>query len=208
MVSDQPAPNEYNFVGIYPGPSTTATTAGPTVYQQENYNQVVNNHNRKLIKPYICNVCDIRFQLQKSLVNHQKSKHAVFIFTDVCHICDKGFHDFTSLANHLKLKHSIHYKITCTICFKVYKSKKVLKQHMKLNTVEKPFKCEECPIAFRQSNHLKTHKLRHSRNRIFFCNFCDRRFRLEEAQKKSWKVFSPTATQISTPWWYWENKIN
>ena len=54
---------------------------------------------------------------------------------------------------------------------------------MKLHTDEKPFKCKECHMAFRQSNHLKTHKLRHSINTIFFCKFSYRRFKTQEARK-------------------------
>lgn len=46
-----------------------------------------------------------------------------------------------------------------------------------LDEDEKPFKCQECPKAFRRSEHLKRHiRSVHSTERPFHCLFCDKKF--------------------------------
>ncbi|SCU86234.1 LAMI_0D01024g1_1 [Lachancea mirantina] len=46
-----------------------------------------------------------------------------------------------------------------------------------LEEEEKPFRCQECPKAFRRSEHLKRHiRSVHSSERPFHCSFCDKKF--------------------------------
>lgn len=49
--------------------------------------------------------------------------------------------------------------------------------HLINDDAEKPFKCDDCPKAFRRSEHLKRHiRSVHSNIRPFPCKFCDKKF--------------------------------
>ena len=52
-----------------------------------------------------------------------------------------------------------------------------VRQHAKLPSWDRPFKCNVCSITFKKEAHLKSHQSVHSDERPFGCGFCSKRFK-------------------------------
>ncbi|XP_064629652.1 zinc finger protein 420-like [Lineus longissimus] len=76
-----------------------------------------------------------------------------------------------------KVLQNLHFPFCCRWCGKVCSSMISLKQHERVHTGERPFKCSQCEKTFAQTSNLKKHFGRvHSGERPFVCQFCDKAF--------------------------------
>lgn len=70
---------------------------------------------------------------------------------------------------------SIQVNEFCLICT-LFVSAAYLKNHGRVHTGEKPFKCSVCGMQFSQSPHLKNHERIHSGERPYQCEVCEKTF--------------------------------
>ncbi|KAK7091024.1 hypothetical protein V1264_010742 [Littorina saxatilis] len=64
-------------------------------------------------------------------------------------------------------------ELTCLICSKTFVNIYRLKRHVASHGNARPFKCEVCEKAFKQSGHRNEHRLTHNAaKRSFLCNVC------------------------------------
>ena len=137
---------------------------------------------------YKCNLCEIVFKSEILLRQHM-SNHS-----DISP-CDYGKFDrnFQYNSEHIqyRLKHDGGKQVfKCEVCFKVFKSKVYLKQHMFIHNGIRPYLCSVCSKAFRQRNHLKLHIVVHYDERPFRCNICDKAFKRKDKLERHMLIHS------------------
>ncbi|XP_063544897.1 zinc finger protein 184-like [Cydia strobilella] len=106
-----------------------------------------------------CPECGKVFSRKNYMNNHMKLFHSNQS-RHHCQLCDKYFVNGWGLRSHHKF---VHEKITlpktkmCSVCGRGFGTNRVLENHMRTHTGERPFSCAHCPAAFAQRVALKAH---------------------------------------------------
>nr|CAD7400133.1 unnamed protein product [Timema cristinae] len=91
-----------------------------------------------------------------------------------CRQCDLKFDSSEELETHKSANTcSTH---PCQYCGKLFHSKKILLEHERLHTNERPYMCEYCGKSFRTCTMLRTHHNSHSTNQTFVCPDCGKSY--------------------------------
>lgn len=129
------------------------------------------SHHSEVGSVYKCFLCEMelgnRYKLQMHMKIHTKTKEYI------CHQCGKGFLRFNSIKRHVMVSHSGH-RIQCPICYKELTGH--LAEHLRVHEDNRPYKCPECEMAFKQSTQLTVHRRCHSGVRPYTCRICERPF--------------------------------
>ncbi|XP_037548949.1 zinc finger protein 260-like [Nematolebias whitei] len=130
-------------------------------------------HNKNGLKPFCCDVCGRRFNLNRCLNRHMKIHTGQKPF--LCDLCEKRFTEKSNLKNHMKV-HTGQKPFSCDLCEKRFTEKGSLKNHMKIHTGQKPFSCDVCGKRFTEKVCLKRHMRIHTGQKPFSCDLCEQRF--------------------------------
>ncbi|XP_034838825.1 zinc finger protein 320-like isoform X3 [Maniola hyperantus] len=120
---------------------------------------------RHQIKPPIklqvpCPDCGKIFSRKSYMDNHYKLVH-VRKSEHYCELCDKHYINGYALRTHKKFVHEKYEKPKnkiCDICGRGFHTNRVLINHKRTHTGERPHKCSYCPAAFAQNVARKTHE--------------------------------------------------
>jgi len=96
-----------------------------------------------------------------------------------CDICKKHFPRKRNLRVHI-MTHN-EKTIPCTMCEKMFKSKTLLTEHMKIHLAIKNYECEVCEKKFTTSTHLTSHRRTHTNERPYQCDICEKAFTVSNA---------------------------
>ncbi|KAG4071036.1 hypothetical protein HA402_001473 [Bradysia odoriphaga] len=156
---------------------------------------------------FTCDHCDRIYRSKFKLETHLRHVHRPS-GNDVCEICGRTFKHMESLKNHKELEHSTtppakvqcdicgtwvkhlrhHLKthedmqdakvLSCPICKKKVKGKRLLGMHMQGSHAEKKHQCTYCDKAFRIRKILQEHiAALHTGAYLYNCQYCDRTFK-------------------------------
>ncbi|KAL0858396.1 hypothetical protein ABMA27_012277 [Loxostege sticticalis] len=107
-----------------------------------------------------CPECGKVFARKIRMTNHYKSVH-VNTTKHRCDICNKTFCSAFSARTH---RQHVHEKIPmpknkmCDICGRGFSTNRILANHRRTHTGERPYKCAHCPATFAQSTAMRTHE--------------------------------------------------
>ena len=96
-----------------------------------------------------------------------------------CNICGEFLKSKRYLVAHIQTHYGGGYKCDYPGCQRVFKENAKLKRHKLVHTGEKAFKCEFCGLSFSLRHNLKTHEKTHTRRDLLKCRYC----RYETIQK-------------------------
>ncbi len=125
-----------------------------------------------------CESCDMSFQSQSVLEEHQNREHKVH----ECLRCNEKFPTFQQLMKHHRSIHKDETNkiYTCPLCGVQYKSKCSLRAHKQRKHGGKTFQCEQCPSTFPTEQQLKGHHASvHLKIRDHICEDCGKAFFLK-----------------------------
>mgnify|MGYP002652669529 CR=1 FL=1 len=114
-------------------------------------------------KPYKCDKCQYSTARKDHLQKHIGRVHS----SDMqykCNKCEYRFDSEKKLNNHIRLMHTTNddnndgkRKHQCNICSKTFVCKSKLERHKLIHTDEKQFCCQYCHRRFRRKDHLQNH---------------------------------------------------
>ncbi|GJQ84817.1 hypothetical protein Trydic_g19581 [Trypoxylus dichotomus] len=138
------------------------------------------------IKQFICELCGKAFFDKTGLKSH-KISHTEG--TDVpCPECGKIFRNKRSVQVHLRLSHPKKKRHLCDYCGRAFSCKKVMDNHVRIHTGEKPFTCEVCNKSFRQMTTLTLHMHTHSGETPHACKLCPSKYKYWRLLQNHMKV--------------------
>ena len=115
---------------------------------------------------FICGLCQSQFdELNNFLVHKQNCKLIIDDdFTENLENVDEEQEIIVEVEEMPLNENVILDKLSCKVCFKKFKKKYDLQQHLLIHTGENPFKCDICDKGFKQKSNLKRHARIHRFN--------------------------------------------
>lgn len=140
---------------------------------------VIHTRTHTLKKPLPCLVDACKYStsnpscLNRHMKKHYPVKGQLQVKTCTCYFCSKTVTSLPSLANHLRL-HTLEEPFRCGLCRKRFKTLTSLKRHISSHTLEKPYKCKQCLYRSFSSSDVKKHiHAVHRHVKRFYCKLCD-----------------------------------
>ncbi|XP_056409565.1 LOW QUALITY PROTEIN: zinc finger protein 142 [Hyla sarda] len=124
-------------------------------------------------KNYLCPECGYKCKWVNQLKYHMTKHTGLKPYR--CEECDYCTNRADALRVHRETRHRDVRSFICEQCGKAFKTRFLLKTHLKKHSEEKPYVCNVCQRGFRWPAGLRHHYLTHTNQQPFFCHYCSYR---------------------------------
>ncbi|KAM4025425.1 zinc finger protein 142 [Anomaloglossus baeobatrachus] len=124
-------------------------------------------------KNYLCPECGYKCKWVNQLKYHMTKHTGLKPYQ--CEECDYCTNRADALRVHRETRHRDVRSFICEQCGKAFKTRFLLKTHLKKHSEEKPYVCSVCQRGFRWPAGLRHHYLTHTNQQPFFCQYCSYR---------------------------------
>ncbi|XP_041433227.1 zinc finger protein 142 isoform X2 [Xenopus laevis] len=121
-------------------------------------------------KKYLCPECGYKCKWVNQLKYHMTKHTGLKPYQ--CEECDYCTNRADALRVHRETRHREVRSFICEQCGKAFKTRFLLKTHMRKHSEEKPYVCNLCQSSFRWPAGLRHHYLTHTNQHPFFCQYC------------------------------------
>ncbi|CAD0207145.1 unnamed protein product [Chrysodeixis includens] len=138
----------------------------PSVHKYRTHLRDSVRHTQRPRRKIPCPDCGKIFSKNSYMKNHFRLVH-VKESKHYCELCNKYFANGYGVRTH---KLYVHQKVPheknkiCDICGKGFSTNRILNNHRRTHTGERPFKCNYCSATFAQETACKTHKKSQHKN--------------------------------------------
>ncbi|XP_060119002.1 zinc finger protein 142 isoform X2 [Heteronotia binoei] len=130
------------------------------------YHMRIHKEERK----YLCPECGYKCKWVNQLKYHMTKHTGIKPYQcDECKYCTNRA---DALRIHKETRHREARSFICEQCGKAFKTRFLLKTHLKKHSEEKPYVCNVCCRGFRWAAGLRHHYLTHTNEHPFFCRYC------------------------------------
>ncbi|XP_044294332.1 zinc finger protein 142 isoform X2 [Varanus komodoensis] len=130
------------------------------------YHMRIHKEERK----YLCPECGYKCKWVNQLKYHMTKHTGLKPYQ--CDECDYCTNRADALRIHKETRHREARSFICEQCGKAFKTRFLLKTHLKKHSEEKPYVCNVCFRGFRWAAGLRHHYLTHTNEHPFFCRYC------------------------------------
>ncbi|NWS44863.1 ZN142 protein, partial [Probosciger aterrimus] len=130
------------------------------------YHMRIHKEERK----YLCPDCGYKCKWVNQLKYHMTKHTGLKPYH--CDECEYRTNRADALRVHKETRHQEARSFICEQCGKAFKTRFLLKTHLKKHSEEKPYVCNVCGRAFRWAAGLRHHYLTHTNEHPFFCRYC------------------------------------
>ncbi|XP_005991822.1 zinc finger protein 142 isoform X2 [Latimeria chalumnae] len=121
-------------------------------------------------RKYLCPDCGYKCKWVNQLKYHMTKHTGLKPYR--CDECEYCTNRADALRIHKETRHSDTRSFICEQCGKAFKTRFLLKTHLKKHSEEKPYVCNVCFRGFRWAAGLRHHYLTHTNEHPFFCRHC------------------------------------
>lgn len=121
-----------------------------------------------------CNICGKRVvNLKPHMDTHVEIENRRKPYR--CEYCGKEYLQRAQFDGHVNKEHTGLKPFKCDFngCNKTFHGRPSLRMHKIQHTAERRFNCEYCPRSYLYAHHLSHHRYTHTKERIFSCTHCD-----------------------------------
>ncbi|NWR57348.1 ZN142 protein, partial [Bucorvus abyssinicus] len=130
------------------------------------YHMRIHKEERK----YLCPDCGYKCKWVNQLKYHMTKHTGLKPYR--CDECEYCTNRADALRVHKETRHREARSFICEQCGKAFKTRFLLKTHLKKHSEDKPYVCNACGRAFRWAAGLRHHYLTHTNEHPFFCRYC------------------------------------
>ncbi|XP_023939791.2 zinc finger protein 585B-like [Bicyclus anynana] len=143
----------------------------------------------------LCPECGEKFETRAKLKTHQKNQHDVDKKYK-CLVCSQTFQSHYKRSRHMATEHKNRQEIKCLHCPKTFVFRSMMMTHLRDTHLKvRNHICGVCGWKAFNSNRLKNHMYKHSGEKNFKCDACDKAFTTKKIMRAHFARMHKTIQQ-------------
>ncbi|CAG9789660.1 unnamed protein product [Diatraea saccharalis] len=144
----------------------------------------------------LCTDCGEKFETRSKLKTHQKNQHDLDKKYK-CLVCPQIFQSHYKRSRHMASEHKNRQEIKCLRCPKTFVFRSMMMTHFRDTHLKvRNHVCGICGWRAFNSNRLKNHMYKHSGEKNFKCDACDKAFTTRKIMRAHFARMHKTVNQV------------